>query len=147
MKKKILVHVVVVLVMVICAIGLCACGKTNKGLGGNPKFVGRWQCAKNPLEHPDYYTGYLVWAIEEDGSFTMHDAEAGNPGIAGKLEVISEKEIQLNCNTEDDFDPPVTWESMKETQVLKYAFETDKELRVTFAAEEGDSTLVFTKIE
>lgn len=147
MKKKIVVHIVVVLVMLICVIGLCACEKTNKGLGENPEFVGKWQCAKNPLENSDYYTGYLVWAIEEDGSFSMHDAEAGNPGIAGNLEVVSKKEIQLNCNTEDDFDPPVTWESMKETQVLTYVFETDKELRVTFSAEAGDSTLVFTKME
>lgn len=147
MKKKIVVYVVVILVMLISVTGLCACGKTNKGLGNNPEFVGKWQCAKNPLEHSDYYTGYLVWAIEEDGSFTMHDAEAGNPGIAGNLAVISKNEIQLNCNTEDDFDPPVTWESMKETQVLTYAFETEKELRITFASETGDSTLVFTKVE
>lgn len=76
-----------------------------------------------------------------NGSFTMYDVEAGN------LEVISKKEVQLNCNTEADFDPPVTWESMKKTQVLTYAFETEKELRVTLASETGDSTLVFTKVE
>ena len=126
---------------------LCACGKKSEGLEANPEFVGRWQCAEAPLEYPDYYTGYLVWAIEEDGSFSMFDAEAGNPGIAGMIQNISENELELACNTEDDFDPPVTWESMGETQIFTYEFVTDQELRVTFASEEGDSTLVFTKSE
>ena len=76
-----------------------------------------------------------------------YDAEAGNPGIKGTLQIVSENELQLNCNTEDDFDPPVTWGDMEETQKLTYEFVTDKELRASFVYEDGKSTLVFTKME
>ena len=132
-------------VLFIGLIILGACTKKNEGLENHPEFIGNWQCADTPLEHPDYYTGYLVWRIQEDGTFSMYDAEAGNPGIQGELQILSEQELQLVCNTEDDFDPPVTWENMKETQVIVYEFSTDKEMRVTFTSAEGDSTLVFTK--
>lgn len=134
-------------VILLCVMALCACGKKNAGLEDYPELIGRWQCAEAPLEHPDYYTGYLMWAINEDGSFSIYDAEAGNPGIAGELQIVSDKEIQLNCNTEDGFDPPVTWEDMKETQAVIYEFVEEKEIHVTFAAEEGDSTLIFYKVE
>ena len=126
---------------------LCVCGKNSTGLEDNPEFVGDWQCADAPMEHPDYYTGYIVWAVNEDGSFSMYDAEAGNPGIKGSMQIISENELQLNCNTEDDFDPPVTWGKMAENQKLRYEFITDKELKVSFVNEDGKSTLVFTKME
>ena len=136
-----------IVVMLFCMMILCACGKNNVGLEDYSEFIGRWQCAESPLEHPDYYTGYLVWAVNEDGSFSMYDAEAGNPGIKGTLQIVSENELQLNCNTEDDFDPPVTWGDMEETQKLTYEFVTDKELRASFVYEDGKSTLVFTKME
>jgi len=136
-----------IVVMMLCIIALCGCGKKNAGLGNYPEFIGRWQCAEAPLEHPDYYTGYLMWVINEDGSFSMHDAEAGNPGIAGELQIISDKELQFVCNTEDDFDPPVTWEDMQETQVVTYELVEEKELHVTFVSEEGNSTLVFYKVD
>ena len=137
----------IIVVLMLCVIITCACGKSNNGLEDNPKFVGNWQCADAPLEHPDYYTGYLVWAVNEDGSFSMYDAEAGNPVIKGTLQIVSENELQLNCNTEDDFEPPVTWGDMEETQKLTYEFVTDKELRASFVYEDGKSTLVFTKME
>ena len=136
-----------IIVMLLCITLLCACGKKIVGLENHPEFIGRWQCAESPLEHPDYYTGYLVWVINEDGSFSMHDAEAGNPGIAGNLQIISDKELQLECNTEDDFDPPVTWGDMEETQIVSYELVGEKEIHVTFASENGNSTLAFYKAE
>lgn len=142
MKKRKSIVAVLLFIMV-----LCACSKKNEGLKDCSEFIGRWQCAEAPLEHPDYYTGYLMWVINEDGSFSMYDAEAGNPGIAGELQIISDKELQLDCNTEDDFDPPVTWEDMQETQVVIYEFVEEKEIHVTFVAEEGNSTLAFYKVE
>lgn len=136
-----------IVIMLICIMSLCACGEKSTGLEINPELIGNWQCAESPLEYPDYYTGYLMWVINEDGSFSMYDAEAGNPGIAGELQIISEKELQLNCNTEDDFDPPVTWEDMQETQIVTYELVEEKELHVTFVSEEGNSTLAFYKAE
>ena len=136
-----------IIVMLLCIALLCACGKKTAGLENHPEFIGSWQCAEAPLEHPDYYTGYLMWVINEDGSFSMYDAEAGNPGIAGNLQIVSDKELQLECNTEDDFDPPVTWEDMEETQTVTYELVGENEIHVTFAAEEGNSTLAFYKAE
>ena len=136
-----------IVVMLFCMMILCACGKNNVGLEDYSEFIGRWQCAETPLEHPDYYTGYLMWVINKDGSFSMHDAEAGNPGIAGDLQIISDKELRLECNTEDDFDPPVTWEDMQEKQIVTYELIEEKEIHVTFVSEEGNSTLAFYKVE
>ena len=138
MKKYQSIAVILLSIMI-----LCACGKTDEGLTNHPEFVGRWQCAEAPLENPDYYTGYLMWMVNEDGSFSMYDAEAGNPGITGKMQIISEKELQLECDLEEDFDPPVTWENMEGNQTFTYEFVGDKEIRVTFTSEGGQSTLVF----
>ena len=134
-------------VVLLCVMALCACGKKNTVLEDYSELIGRWQCAEAPLEHPDYYTGYLMWSINKDGSFSMYDAEAGNPGIAGELQIISDKEFRLECNTEDDFAPPVTWEEMQETQAVTYEFVKETEIHVTFKAEEGNSTLVFYRVE
>ena len=136
-----------IVVMLICTVLLCACDKKSAALEVNPELIGRWQCAESPLEYPDYYTGYLMWVINEDGCFSMYDAEGGNPGIAGKLQVVSKKELKLLCNTEDDFDPPVTWEDMKETQVVTYELVDEKEVHVTFGYKERSSTLAFHKVE
>ena len=123
---------------------LSACGKKNSDLEA---FVGTWSCGETPVEHEDYYTGFIMLYIEEDGSFRMTDVEAGNPVISGEIEVLSETELVLKCDTEDDFDPPVTWGDMNEIQVIAYEFSTDQELRVTYTSEEGDSTLIFIKEE
>ena len=133
--------------LLICIMVLCSCDEKSDKTEKLLAFEGRWQCAETPLEHPQRYTGYLMWVINKDGSFSMYDAEAGNPGIAGTIQIISDQELRLHCDAEDDFDPPVTWESMEEIQAVTYAFITDKELQVTLASEEGDSTLVFTKLE
>ena len=136
-----------IIMMLICIMALCACGKKGEEIEGFSVFEGRWQCAETPLEHPDYYTGYLVWMINAYSSFSMYDAEAGNPGIAGEMQIISDTELELHCNTEDDFDPPVTWEGMEETQVVSYAFINDKEMQISLHSEDGNSTLVFSKTE
>ncbi|MBR5122676.1 MAG: hypothetical protein IKU91_03890, partial [Anaerotignum sp.] len=70
-----------------------------------------------------------------------------NPGIKGTIQIISDKEIELRCNTEDDFDPPVTWESMEEMQIVSYEFIADNEFRVSLSSEEGESTLAFVKLQ
>ena len=105
-------NIKIIIVLVLCIALFCSCSPKSEGLGNRPEFVGKWQCADAPAEHPEYYTGYLKWNIDEDGSFSMYDAEAGNPGISGELQILSDKELEFDCNTEDDFDPPVTWEDM-----------------------------------
>ena len=119
---------------------LSACGKKNSDLEA---FVGTWSCGETPVEHEDYYTGFIMLYIEEDGSFRMTDVEAGNPVISGEIEVLSETELVLKCDTEDDFDPPPTWKSMEEEQVVAYSFDEDGALHLSYESEEGTSTLVF----
>ena len=132
--------------MIMLCLLICACGKKSEGIEDNLEFLGKWQCAETPLEHPDYYTGYLVWVINQDGSFSMYDAQAGNPGIMGELEIISDHELILCSDMEEEFSPPATWLSMQEEQKFTYKFVTLEELHVTFEGNEGSSTLVFTKM-
>ncbi len=120
MRKNIL-KLLLSVVMIMAMIGACGKGKTVDASLLKP-LIGEWQCAETPVEHEDYYTGFLVLRIQEDGSFRMYDAEAGNPGISGELESLSDTEMVLNCNTEDDFDPPPTWEDMSEKQMITYKF-------------------------
>ena len=123
---------------------LCACGKQDTvDFGLLKPFIGAWQCSSSPLEHEEYYTGFLVMKVEEDGSFRMYDAEAGNPGISGRLDIISDSELILICDTEDDFDPPPTWEDMTEEQTITYEFVSESELHLVFENNGSMSTLVF----
>ena len=133
--------------LLICMMALCSCGKKSETSENLSVFEGNWQCAETPLEHPEYYTGYLMWVINKDGSFSMYDAEAGNPGIIGDIQIISDKELELHCDAEEDFDPPVIWQSMEETQTVSYTFITDKELHVSLVTENDKATLVFSKAE
>ena len=138
MKK----HCIQIICFVLCIFSLVACGKQNVN-SHVEAFVGSWSCAESPIEHEDYYTGFIMLYIEEDGSFRMTDVEAGNPVISGKIEVVSDTELVLKCDTEDDFDPPPTWTSMEEEQVVVYSFAEDGALHLSYESEEGTSTLVF----
>ena len=111
--------------LVLSIIMITACGQKNTEKVDMDLFVGEWKCEDNPLENEEYYTGFIMMYIQEDGAFRMSDVEAGNPVIAGNLELLSDKELVLKCNTEDDFDPPPTWQSMNEEQEIEYIFTKD----------------------
>jgi hypothetical protein len=51
----------------------------------------------------------------------------------------------LKCTTEDDFDPPPTWQSMNEEQEITYSLAEDGKLYMTYKEGEAASTLVFVK--
>ena len=114
-------------------------------------FVGDWECEDNPLNDPDNYTGYLKLEITKDGKFTIYDDEAGNPGIEGTLKILSDNEVELNCNKEADFDPPSTWYNMKKKQTLTYKFKSEEKLNLSYESdsdkEKIDSTLIFDKVK
>ncbi|MBR5270117.1 MAG: hypothetical protein IKU21_06400, partial [Anaerotignum sp.] len=61
------------------------------------------------------------------------------------LECLSDNYLVLKGSTEDDFDPPPTWQSMKEEQEIAYSFAEDGKLRMTYKEGETASTLVFVK--
>ena len=112
-------------------------------------FAGDWECEDNPLNDPDNYTGYLKLEITKDGKFTIYDDEAGNPGIKGTLKITSDKELELTCTGDADFDPPSTWYDMKKKQTLAYKFKSEEKLYLTYESEEEDiqSTLIFDKVK
>ena len=109
------------------------------------KIYDEWKCEEHPLKNEEYYTGFIMLYIQEDGSFRMTDIEAGNPVISGKLEFLSEKELVLKCSTEDDFNPPPTWQSMNEEQEIEYSVQEDDRLYMIYKDGEFESTLVFVK--
>ena len=131
--------------LVLSIIMITACGQKNTEKVDMDLFVGEWKCEDNPLENEEYYTGFIMMYIQEDGAFRMSDVEAGNPVIFGNLELLSDKELVLKCNTEDDFDPPPTWQSMNEEQEIEYSFTEDGKLHMTYKEGEAASTLVFVK--
>ena len=133
------------LILVLCFVMVTACGQKNNENVDRDLFVGEWKCEDNPLESKEYYTGFIMMYIQEDDSFRMSDVEAGNPVISGNLEIISDKNLVLNCSTEDDFDPPPTWQSMNEEQEIEYSFTEDGKLHMTYKEEDVSSTLMFVK--
>ena len=134
-----------IIILLVCVMMSAACGQKRTEDGNMDLLIGEWKCEENPLGNEAYYTGFIMMYIQEDGSFRMSDAEAGNPVISGNLECLSEKYLVLKCSTEDDFDPPPTWQSMKEEQEIAYSFAEDGKLHMTYQEGENASTLVFVK--
>ena len=142
MKNRSMKTIIILLLSVMMS---TACGQKRAEDGNMDLLIGEWKCEENPLENEAYYTGFIVLNIQEDGSFRMYDAEAGNPVISGDLEYLSDKVLVLKCSTEDDFDPPPTWQSMQEEQEIAYSFAEDGKLHMTYQEGENASTLVFLK--
>ena len=134
-----------VMILLSCIVMLTACGEKNTEDADLALFAGEWKCENTPLNNEDYYTGFIVMHIQENGSFRMFDAEAGNPVISGSLEILSDKKLVLKCSTEEDFDPPPTWQSMSEKQEIVYSFTEDGKLHMTYQEGDSISTLVFVK--
>ena len=131
--------------LLVCIIMMTACGQKSAEDAEIDLFIGEWKCEDHPLENEEYYTGFIMMYVQEDGSFRMSDTEAGNPVISGILELLSDKDMILKCSTEDDFDPPPTWQSMNEEQEMIYSFTEDGKLHMIYKDGKDASTLVFVK--
>ena len=142
MKNRSMKTIIILLLSVMMS---TACGQKSAVDVNMDAFVGEWKCENHPLNNEAYYTGFIMLNIQEDGSFRMYDAEAGNPVISGDLECLSEKYLVLKCSTEDDFDPPPTWQSMNEEQEIEYSFTENGKLHMTYKEGDVSSTLVFVK--
>ena len=142
MKKK---SVNAIIIVLLCMIMITACGQKSTEDVNKDLFIGEWKCEDHPLQNEVYYTGFITMYIQKDGSFRMSDAEAGNPVISGNLEFLSDKVLILKCSTEEDFDPPPTWQSMNEEQEITYSLTEEGKLHLTYKEEDAASTLVFVK--
>ena len=99
------------------------------------EFRGGWECEETTLEDPESYTGYLHLEVSDDGSYSMYDISAGNPGIEGWLEVLSDTDI------------PVEWEGISYDQEMKYCFTDDGKLQISYDDGQQTSTLVFYRFD
>ena len=134
---------------------LCGCGdKPVLNEEALAPFVGEWDCQDSILEERGdegyLYVGYFTLRVEEDGSFSMYDAEAGNPGISGSLYPEEDGTVQLYCD-KDDFDPPFSWAGFSTQETLTYEIveeDGNDVLYLTFTAKNGSAaTLVFDRWE
>ena len=110
------------------------------------EFRGGWECEETTLEDPNSYTGYLHLEVSDDGSYSMYDISAGNPGIDGWLEVLSDTELILHIKKTVDTDIPIEWKGISYDQEMKYCFTDDGKLQITYDNGQKTSTLVFFKL-
>ena len=146
-RKEIVWKFVILLLIVMLTLAFAGCSGGGKAVSEPvfEEFRGGWDCEETTLEDPHSYTGYLHLEVSDDGSYSMYDAEAGNPGIEGLLEVISDTELILHIKKTVDTDIPVEWEGISYEQKMKYCFTDDGKLKITYDSGIKTSTLVFYK--
>ena len=113
---------------------------------GGPKvperLVGQWECA--PLASDEMTdTSFYALTIESDGTFSLYDEGAGNPGISGTMKGDDTGKLgilELTCN-EDDFDPPVCWAKMQTKSRVRYKIMDENTIRLGYVG----IWLTFTK--
>ena len=119
-------------------------------------LLGAWECQDTTLEErgneESHYVGCYGLRVFDDGTFTLVDVEAGNPGIAGWMYPDGGGNMPLKCD-EGDFDPPYLWMEMgmKTDSTLQYSFHENngtEQLYLIFADRKDTvSTLVFDRAE
>ena len=120
------------------------------------RLLGYWECQDTTLEErgteDSHYVGCYGLRVFNDGTFTLTDVEAGNPGIAGWMYPDGGGNMPLKCD-EGDFDPPYLWMEMgmKTDSTLQYSFHEDdgtEQLYLIYADRKDTvSTLVFDRAE
>ena len=150
MKKTIMLALALSLILAGCSLFGDGSGGEGAdgpdGYGGKliaEEFRGGWECEETTLEDPNSYTGYLHLEVSDDGSYSMYDIAAGNPGIEGWLEVLSDTELILHIEKTVDTDIPVEWDGISYDQKMKYCFTDDGKLQITYDDGRQTSTLVF----
>lgn len=113
-----------------------AATNTSKVRIGN--FEGSWEASGYALGKSEY-TAYLVMRVKADGSFSIYDQEAGNPGISGMMTVVDEDTVSVECDSVD-FDSP--WPELQLTDELRYHFYNENQVRITY----NDKSIVFSKV-
>lgn len=121
--KKLLLTLAVTLFFVF---PLCSCAaEVPKAL------TGEWICQDSSYGCEAGY-GYLALRIEENGHFSLYDAEAGNPGISGTMKGAAGAltgTVDINCGS-DDFDPPACWD-IEEKDTLEFEAVTPGRIKLS----------------
>ena len=95
-----------------------ACGKSDFKAGAPESITGEWRC-EDTASDGETDTGFYEMYIKKDGTFSLYDAGAGNPGISGKMGNSTENTVECRFNT-DDFDPPFCWDIDMSGATLEY---------------------------
>lgn len=127
--KKALVTAIALAASIIMLVALTGCG----GSKVPERLVGQWECAD--LASDGYTdTSFYALTIEKDGTFSLYDEAAGNPGISGTMKGDDTGKLgilELNCN-EEDFDPPVCWAKLQKNSRLRYKIMSDGTMRLGY---------------
>lgn len=149
MRKRLMGKFIIICLVMFLIFAFAGCslfGKADYESDGKPiaeEFRGGWECEETTLENPDGYTGYLHLEVSDDGTYSMYDIGAGNPGIEGWIEVISENELILHIKKTADTDIPDDWDGISFDQEMKYRFTEDGKLQIVYDDGQQTSTLVF----
>ena len=138
--------VAVCCIMILLGTLFTGCGKKAEASAVPTELIGEWICDEYASDG-ETYTGFYKLRVNENSEFSMYDAEAGNPGISGKItstdsdniENDSYNSITISCSTED-FDPPHCWEISAKT-TLQYEILENGKLSLGY----DDIWLTFTK--
>lgn len=100
---------------------------TSFGSSQTPeKLRHSWTCGKYASDHKTL-TSFYSLKIDKK-TFKLYDAEAGNPGIAGKMSLASKGKLRITCNSED-FDPPACWK-LKTKDTLNYRIKSNDKIKL-----------------
>ena len=136
--RKILVLTFALTAAIIMLVAFTGCG----GAKVPERLVGEWQCAD--LASDGYTdTSFYALTIEKDGTFSLYDFAAGNPGISGTMKGDDTGKLgilELTCN-EDNFNPPVCWAKMQKQSRVRYKIMDEKTIRLGYVG----IWLTFTK--
>ena len=106
-----------ILIVISSLIIITGCGQSYNAPAG---IVGQWDCRDYASDEMTE-TGFYALTVNEDGSFSLYDQAAGNPGISGNMYCDDTGNlgiINIECDG-DDFDPPSCWNLGKEAR-LRY---------------------------
>lgn len=110
------------------------------------RLAGTWECEENPLNDPENYTGYIMMNIDDKGGFRIYDGETGKDFLRGILTVSDSRYLVLLCEDGSKFNPPNTWSSMNNVELIRYKFKSEEKLYLTYEEDKRTrSTLIFSK--
>ena len=115
---------IICILLVISGIFLVTgCGQTYNAPAA---IVGQWNCHDRASDETTD-TSFYALTVDEDGTFSLYDQAAGNPGISGKMYCDDTGNlgiINIECDG-DDFDPPICWNISQEARLRYKAVSKD----------------------
>jgi hypothetical protein len=110
---------------------LAACGGADQASSDDASFdsgvpdgfAGQWEC-EDLASDGETDTSFYAMRIEEDGTFSMYDEGAGNPGISGTMGNPTDSTVDCRFDMEE-FYVPFCWEIDGENATLSYELDQD----------------------